>query len=72
VNPADDEEPKGDAMTEGQSNVSPEEIVKLSAEDRRRMETETQRLREEDEDNARRVEHVKARVRAYLGVGRAQ
>jgi hypothetical protein len=66
--------PDPEPQTEGRqpvSAVSPEEAVKLSAEQRERMERETARLREQDEDNARRVEHVRARVHAYLGDGRA-
>lgn len=50
-------------------SMCPEEALELSAAERQRMERETSRIREEDEDMERRVDHVKARVRTLLGPG---
>jgi hypothetical protein len=49
-------------------DMPPEQLVQLTAEERRRMERETDRLRQEDDDISRRIEHVRARVRVVLGL----
>lgn len=57
-----------DPNSEPGPDMPASELVHLTAEERRRMECETQRLRIEDEEISRRVEHVRARVRVLLGL----